>query len=229
MFFLQTNREVFVNLLSKVILILFISFISFGITHAQEKSVSENDLIQNLLDGNQRYVKGEAIHPKQNAQRRKELSKDQNPFAIILSCSDSRVPPEILFDQGLGDLFVIRVAGNIITDEVLGSIEYAVEHLHTGLIIVLGHERCGAVSAAVKGGEAEGHIPSLVKAILPAIKNVDKSSKDLINDSVIANTKYVTEQLKLSQPILAESLKDKHLQIIAARYDLDDGQVHLLK
>src|SRR6059036_1627413 len=106
--------------------------------------------------------------------RREELAKSQHPFAVVLGCSDSRVPPEIVFDQGLGDLFVLRVAGNVINDESLGSIEYAVDHLAVRLIVVLGHQRCGAVKAekdtiAAKG-EAPGHIQSLVTAIKPAVE-----------------------------------------------------------
>lgn len=132
--------------------------------------------MQKLIDGNKRYVEGKFIHPNQSAERRMELSKDQNPFAVILSCSDSRVPPEIIFDQGIGDLFIIRVAGNIISNEVLGSIEYAVEHLDVGLVVVLGHERCGVVSAAVAGGEVHKHISSLVEAILPAVKTAESGT-----------------------------------------------------
>ncbi|HEY4484757.1 MAG TPA: carbonic anhydrase, partial [Nitrospiria bacterium] len=117
-----------------------------------------------LMEGNARYVEGKMLHPNQAADRMGELAKGQHPFAVILGCADSRVPPEIVFDQGLGDLFVLRVAGNIADDAVIGSIEYAVEHLGTTLVFVLGHERCGAVSAAVevvtKGAKVPGHIGS---------------------------------------------------------------------
>jgi carbonic anhydrase len=126
--------------------------------------------LQELMNGNKRYVAAELAHPNQTAARRAEVAKGQDPFAIIVGCSDSRVPPEIIFDQGLGDLFVTRVAGNIVDDVVLGSIEYAAEHLGVPLIVVLGHKRCGAVEAAAKGGDAPVHIRSLVEAIKPAIK-----------------------------------------------------------
>src|SRR5947209_5314090 len=120
-----------------------------------------------LIEGNARYSRHREQHPDETLARRKELQVGQHPFAVVLSCSDSRVPPELVFDQGLGDLFVVRVAGNIAADAVLGSVEYAVEHLGTKLIVVLAHEKCGAITAAVEGGKAPGHLPALVAAIQP--------------------------------------------------------------
>ncbi len=111
-----------------------------------------------LMEGNRRYTRHKAKHPDESLSRRKDLEGTQHPFAVILGSADSRVPPELLFDQGLGDLFVIRVAGNIVDDAILGSIEYAVEHLGAKLILVLGHEKCGAVTAAIEGGAAAGHL-----------------------------------------------------------------------
>ena len=145
-----------------------------------------------------------------------------------MSCSDSRVPPEIIFDQGLGDLFVIRLAGNILDDAALGSLEYAVEHLGVKYIMVLGHERCGAVDAAVKGGEIPGHIGSLVKAIQPAVEKVKNLPGDLLDNAVRANVTMVVQQLKSSGPILEELVKKGDLAIAGARYDLDDGEVKIL-
>ncbi|MFZ5570820.1 MAG: carbonic anhydrase [Thermodesulfobacteriota bacterium] len=182
-----------------------------------------------LLEGNKRYSEGKPIHPNQNAGRRMELAQSQKPFAVILSCSDSRVPPEILFDQGIGDLFVIRIAGNILTAEALGSIEYAVEHLGVSYIMVLGHERCGAVSAAVKGGEAPGHIGSLVKAIQPAVSQANNKPGDVIENAVEANVGIVVQQLKTSVPILKEFVEKSKITVVGARYDLDDGIVAILK
>ncbi len=188
-----------------------------------------SDALQQLIDGNNRYVEAQFRHPHQLAERRMEVAKGQHPFAIILTCADSRVPPEIVFDQGLGDLFVLRVAGNVIDDAVIGSIEYAAEHLGTPLLVVMGHERCGAVDAAVKGGEVPGHIGALVKAISPAVVKARGKAGDLLDNSVRANVEMVTAKLKSSQPILAHLVEDSKLEVIGAYYDLDDGHVHFMK
>jgi carbonic anhydrase len=139
------------------------------------------------------------------------------------------VPPEVIFDQGLGDLFVIRVAGNVLDDIVVGSVEYAAAHLHTPLIVVLGHARCGAVGATVAGGELEGHLPSLAEAIQPAVDQVQGLPGDLVDNAVRANAKMVAEQLKSSHPVLSELVNAGALKIVAARYDLDTGLVELLQ
>ncbi|MEI8348902.1 MAG: carbonic anhydrase [Candidatus Omnitrophota bacterium] len=200
--------------------------ISAGATFAQEGlAVSGEDARQKLFDGNKRYVDAKLSRPNQTAQRRTEVAKGQRPFAAILSCSDSRVPPEIIFDQGLGDLFVIRLAGNVVDDAVLGSLEYAVDHLGIRYIMVLGHERCGAVDATVKGGQIQGHISGIVKAIEPALEKVKNLPGDVLDNAVRANVSMVVQQLKSSGPILEESVKKGALVIDGARYDLDDGKV----
>jgi len=185
--------------------------------------------LQRLLAGNQRYVAKKALHPNQTAERRAEIAKSQHPFAIVLGCSDSRVPPELIFDQGLGDLFVIRVAGNIVDNTVLGSIEYAVEHLHTPLVVVLGHKKCGAVSAAVVGGHAPGHINSLVEAIMPAVERARNRAGDLVENTVRINVDMAVGQLKSSEPILAQLSREGKLMIIGSRYDLDTGAVEIIQ
>ena len=140
--------------------------------------VDPGEALERLMAGNQRYATGYPAHPLQNLERVKEVAKGQHPFAIILSCSDSRVPPEIVFDQGIGDLFVVRVAGNTALEDGIGSLEYAVEHLGARLIVVLGHERCGAVSAAMslqsKPGQEPGNLGVLMRAIYPALKSVSE-------------------------------------------------------
>jgi carbonic anhydrase len=205
---------------------LFILFINITSILAQkENSVSSDSALHKLIEGNKRYIAGEFIHPNQTAERRTEVANSQLPFAVILSCSDSRVPPEIIFDQGIGDLFVIRVAGNVLNDEILGSIEYAVEHLGAQLVVVLGHERCGAVSAAIKGGEIPGHIKSLVDSIMPAVERAKSESGDLLENAVNENVAMVVEKLKSSEPILEHLVTHGDLKIIGARYDLDDGKV----
>ena len=162
----------------------------------------------------------------QAAKRRAELTKSQHPFAVIVSCSDSRVPPEIVFDQRLGDLFVLRVAGNVINDESLGSIEYAVDHLAVRLIVVLGHQRCGAVKAAkdtiAAKGEAPGHIQSLVTAIKPAVEATVNRDLDA---TIEANVKDVVQVLRTSAPILKPKVDSGELRVIGANYSLDTGSV----
>jgi carbonic anhydrase len=159
------------------------------------------------------------------AARRTKLATSQSPYAIIVSCSDSRVGPELVFDQDLGEIFVIRTAGEVLDDPGLGSIEYAVEHLHSPLIVVLGHERCGAVSAAVAGGEAPGHVAALVKAIQPAVQSTKGQAGDPIDIAVRANVRDVVHQLESTAPILSESVHAGHLKIVGAYYDLDTGEV----
>jgi carbonic anhydrase len=164
----------------------------------------------------------------QSLARRKELTAGQHPFAVILGCADSRVAPELLFDQGLGDLFDIRVAGNIVDDAVLGSIEYAVEHLGTKLVVVLGHEKCGAVSAAVEAGTAAGHIKALVAAIRPSVEASAKEPGDRIHNCVIANARRVAQQVRESEPILKDAVEKHLVKVVAADYALDSGKVNLL-
>jgi carbonic anhydrase len=210
-------------------LLLLPVFISTGSTSTESGPAGSNaDSQKKLLDGNKRYVDANLTHPDQTVQRRIDIAKAQHPFAAIVSCSDSRVPPEIIFDQGLGDLFVIRLAGNILDVAALGSLEYAVEHLGVKYIMVLGHERCGAVEATVKGGEAPGHIGSLVKAIKPAVDKVKNKPGDLVDNAVIANVERVVQKLKSSAPILKELVEKGELTITGARYDLDDGKVKIL-
>jgi carbonic anhydrase len=182
-----------------------------------------------LMAGNQRYRKHKEQHPDESLARRTELVAGQHPFAVILGCADSRVPPELLFDQGLGDLFVIRVAGNIVDDAVLGSIEYAVEHLSARLILVLGHEKCGAVSAAVEGGNPVGHLRALVAAIQPSVNAAANSPGDKIHNCVIENARRVARQIRESEPVLKEYIERNGLKVLAADYLLDTGEVRLLE
>jgi carbonic anhydrase len=185
-----------------------------------------------LLEGNKRYLAAEFVHPYALSERRAEVAKGQHPYVAILGCADSRVPPEIVFDQNLGDLFVIRVAGNIANPHVLGSLEYAVEHLGSVLIVVLGHERCGAVRASLSGGHAAGHVGSLVTAIKPAVDLAAKTrpaGEDAYLDlAVRTNVKWVAKGLTEASPILAAYVKAGRLKIQGARYDLDTGEVSLV-
>jgi carbonic anhydrase len=197
--------------------------------HPDQPSVAPAEAISKLKEGNGRYTSGNLQHPGQTTERRTELAKTQHPYAAIVSCSDSRVPPEIVFDQGLGDLFIVRVAGNVINDEGLGSIEYTVDHLGTRLILVLGHQSCGAVQAArdtiAAKGKAPGHIESLVTAIKPA---VETTAKDDLETTIKANVKNVVQALRSSTPILKAEVDSGKIQVVGGYYSLDTGAVTFL-
>ena len=190
--------------------------------------MGQNNTIKKLLEGNQRYITGGALHPNQSFEHRLELAEGQKPIAAILTCADSRVSPEIVFDQGLGDLFVLRVAGNVINDLFVGSLEYAVEHLNVSLLMVLGHSECGAVDATVKGGQPPGHINSLVQAIKPALDRLKKQSPDWVNVVAKENVKIGVERLRTEDPILTARYEEGDIDIIGAFYDLKSGKVSLI-
>jgi carbonic anhydrase len=180
-----------------------------------------------LLQGNQRFQQHRPQYPHQSSARLQEVAQAQQPFATILSCADSRVPAEILFDRGIGDLFDIRVAGNIVTPEVLGSLEYAAVMLTCPLIMVLGHERCGAVTAAVQGEPLPGEMGTFVKAITPAITEIPNLG-DLVEQAVIANIGYQMKQVLQRSPLIAKRVQAEQIKIIGGRYDLDTGKVTLV-
>jgi carbonic anhydrase len=191
--------------------------------------VTADEALAKLMAGNQRYANLKGQHPDESLARRKELRGGQHPFAVIVGCADSRVAPELLFDQGLGDIFVIRVAGNIVDDAILGSIEYAVEHLGTKLIVVLGHENCGAVSAVVEGGAAAGHLIALVMAIQPSVLATAKEPGDKIHNCVVENARRVARQIRQSEPLLKAAVERNGVTVLAADYALDTGKVTLLE
>jgi carbonic anhydrase len=215
------------------------------------------EALSRLKEGNNRFIAGNVQHPhetsderayiakysyenpdaislgmtsEQAAKRRGELTKSQHPFAIILSCSDSRVPPELVFDEGLGDLFIVRVAGNVLNNEGLGSIEYGVDVLGARLILVLGHQSCGAVDAAMKTvaakGKAPGHIQSLVTAIKPVVDATPKADLDTM---IKANVKHVVDGLRSSKPILKAKVDSGDVQVVGGYYTLDTGAVTFLE
>lgn len=197
----------------------------------ETSGITADQALEKLKDGNARFVSGDVEHPNQSAERRAEVVSGQHPFAIIVGCSDSRVPPEIIFDQGIGDIFVVRTAGQVMDDAALGSIEYGAEHLGVPLVVVLGHDSCGAVAATIEGGEAPGHIASLVEAIQPAVDEAKKeaSEEELLNASIDINIKNVVDQLETSEPILSELVKKGELTVVGARYHLDSGEVEILE
>lgn len=191
-------------------------------------NITSDAALQKLMDGNRRYIQQKRTFPDQGRARIVEVAKGQHPFAIVLCCSDSRVVPEILFDQGLGDLFDIRVAGNVLDDAIIGTMEYGVAELGTPLVIILGHERCGAVKAALDGKPVPGKIGSLVAAIKPAVDSIKGQPGDAWDNAVKANVKMNVNKLKQSSPIIAEAVKSGKLKVVGGRYDLDTGTVEMV-
>jgi carbonic anhydrase len=191
-------------------------------------NITPDAALQKLMDGNRRYIQQKRTFPDQSRSRILEVAKGQHPFAIVLGCSDSRVAPEIIFDQGLGDLFEIRVAGNILDDAVVASIEYAAAELGVPLLVILGHERCGAVKAALDGKPVPGHIGSLVAAIKPAVYATKGQPGDAWDNAVRANVKMSVNKLKALSPILAKAVKAGTLKVVGARYDIDSGEVEVI-
>lgn len=194
-----------------------------------EGGLAPDQALARLKEGNQRYISGRMEHPNATPDRRNELSKGQHPFAVVLGCSDSRVPPEIIFDQGLGDLFVIRDAGNVLDNEVLGTVEYAVEHLGSRLVVVLGHEGCGAVTAAVQGVPVSGHIKTVVDSIAPAVKESKSLPGDKVHNCVLANARRSARRLRTTAPILKHLNDTGQLKVVAADYDIATGKVEFLR
>ena len=189
-------------------------------------------VLKELQAGNARFVGGKPNHPDESKARRAELAKGQHPKAAVLGCADSRVPPELVFDEGLGDLFVVRVAGNVADPVDVGSIEYAVEHLGVGLVVVLGHHSCGAVKAtADAGGKAEGNIGAIVSEIAPAVEQAKASpgKEGLVDDAVHVNARRTAGALVERSPVLKKAVEEKKVKIVAAVYDLKTGQVEFEK
>jgi carbonic anhydrase len=194
-----------------------------------QTTTSKEEAVQKLKDGNERFVKGKSVRPNQNLERVKEVAEGQKPFAIIVGCSDSRVPSEIIFDQGLGDLFIVRTAGQVSSYASWGSIEFANAVLGAKVIVVLGHTKCGAVAAACKVPEVPGHIVTLINAIKPAAEQArHQHSGDLVENAVKINVAMEVKQLKGLEPVLAKAVQKGELQIVGAVYDLQTGKVEFL-
>lgn len=196
---------------------------------AQEKppAIDPDSALKRLLEGNKRFVEDK----RQNLQaqlRLQETAAAQFPFASILGCADSRFPAEIVLDQGLGDLFVVRVAGNVASQTAIGSLEFSTAVLGTQLILVIGHERCGAVAAAVEGNPLPGRIGVFVEEIKPAVRRVRNRPGDAVDNSVIANIQYQVERLKEASSILSGLQREGKLKIVGGRYDLDSGELMIV-
>ncbi len=212
----------------------------------QTPTVTAGFALKKLADGNLRFLSNQAEHPRQSSARRKELAAAQHPFAVVLTCSDSRVSPELLFDQGFGDLYVIRNAGNLVSDPVLGSLEHAAGLLHTPLVVVMGHTRCGAVTAALEArngasapaesgkepqgptNELSGHFSGIVEAIQPAVAAASGQFGDPVTNAVVANVRLMVEKIQTSQPYLAGLVQEKKLTVVGALCHIETGKVEFI-
>ena len=189
-------------------------------------SVSADAALAKLKEGNLRFASSEVSQSKPTAARRAETAQEQHPFAIVLGCADSRTAPEIVFDQNIGDLFVVRTAGNLVDEHALGSIEYAVDHLGVRLIVVLGHTRCGAVTAALASDTAPGHVQSLVRDIQPAVKAAKGKDGNVTDIAIAENARLMAAKIR-NEASLGELAKE--VRIISGVYDLDTGKVEWAK
>jgi carbonic anhydrase len=196
-----------------------------------ENVLSPDAALKRLMKGNDRYVEG-VTKRYDFSRERKALSKGQNPFAAVLSCADSRIAPEYCFDAARGDVFVCRVAGNFASDDITASLEYAVQVLNAPLIMVLGHDACGAVDATIKSIKDQttlpGHLPSLVTAISPAVEAVRDLPGDLLENAIRRNVMLNVEKLRAAPPILKSFVDDKKIRVIGGIYRIKSGHVELV-
>ena len=207
------------------------ALLAAGETPKPENVLSPDEALERLKKGNDRYVEGVMKRHDFSAER-EALSSGQNPFAGILSCADSRIAPEYAFDSGRGDLFVVRVAGNFASADGIASFEYAVKFLGTPLLVVLGHDKCGAVDAAIKtvkdGAELPGHLPHLVENIRPAVQKAMSEPGDLLANAIRENVLFNVEDLKTSSPILSHYVADGKVRVVGGIYKLSDGHIEWL-
>ncbi len=227
----MTNKRIFEKIFLLAAFLCLAACLAGAIASEEEAegAISADDAWDILMEGNARFVSGD-VAAKNFPERRAELVSGQSPFVTVVTCSDSRVPPELIFDQGLGDIFVIRVAGNVMDPVVLGSVEYGVEHLHTPLLVILGHSSCGAVTAATQGG-AEGNIESIMTEIEPAVevaRETNLTGSDLVEDAIDENVDLVIKNVLDRSPITKELVEDGKLVILGAKYSLETGEVAVL-
>src|ERR1700688_2583723 len=196
-----------------------------------ENVLTPDAALDRLMAGNRRYIEG-LTRRHDFKHEREALSKGQNPFAAVLSCADSRIAPELCFDTARGDVFVCRVAGNFANDDIVASLEYAVQVLNTPLIMVLGHGACGAVDATIKsikdGTTLPGHLPALVVALRPAVETVKDKPGDLLANAIRSNVALTVDKLKSAAPILKSFVDDKKIRVVGGVYELKTGRVELL-
>jgi len=199
-----------------------------GFLNSLLAQISPDEALTKLMEGNKRFLTGKSIRPNQTIEKVKELASGQKPFAVIVGCSDSRVPNEIIFDQGLGDIFIVRTAGQVSSYASWGSMEFAVTSLGSNLILVLGHTKCGAVAAACAVPEVPGHIVTLINAIKPAAEIAKEMHGDLVENAVRVNVAKQVEQLKNLEPVLSKKVKNGEIKIVGAVYHIENGKVELI-
>jgi carbonic anhydrase len=187
-------------------------------------SIRPDEALERLLDGNRRFADGRPLAPHRDLARLREVEPKQTPFAAVLGCADSRVPVEILFDQGFGDLFPVRVAGNVVSPEIVASLEFGCAVLGAQVLVVLGHSRCGAVKATLDGGAVPGQISALYQHIQPA---VDVARGDL-DTAILANVRNQAALLRRASPVLAAMIRESTLRIVGAVFDLASGRVSVV-
>jgi carbonic anhydrase len=212
-------------------LVCWLGALAAALTRADAPStVSAEEALKLLQEGNQRFVDGKlkSVTSNELAQRRTELAQGQKPFAIVVCCSDSRVGPEIVFDQELGNLFVVRTAGEVLDMAGIGSIEYAVAHLRSPLLLVLGHEHCGAVGAAVAEAKEPGHIAGVINAIAPAVARTKSDPGDRLQNAIRANVQDVVARLQDTGPVISAAVKSGRLKVTGALCSLKTGKVELV-
>jgi carbonic anhydrase len=220
-------KSISIVMFSSYIILLLVAGFAFNPKHT-DVALSPLEI---LIKGNNRFSQMQPVHPHESKKRVQEISSAQHPIAAVVCCSDSRVPPELIFDQGLGDLFVVRTAGNLIGGLEIGSIEYAVEHLGVKLIVVMGHKQCGAIKAFAAGGEVPGHIKDIVDSIKAEseIRCIAKDEKDHFDDFIKGNILHGINQLQNQSVIIKEKIKTGELTIIGSCYDLEKGVAELIK
>ena len=224
---LATRRELLCGTVGAIATLGFVGEPTYSSTPSA-KAATPNDALTRLIAGNRRYASAHQTHPDQSLRRRHELATGQHPFAMVLGCVDSRVPPEIIFDQGLGDLLTVRTAGEVLDSAVIGSLAYGVEELHIPLLIVLGHQHCGAVGAAVEFARTHSplspHVMKIVDEIGPAVPTSELGRADCVERAVAANVHRVCGQLATDAE-LAPIVRANQLRIVGARFVLDTGKV----
>ncbi|MBN2478883.1 MAG: carbonic anhydrase [Parachlamydiales bacterium] len=206
---------------------LILPLIFFSSCDQKKTKISSKQALQRIIDGNKRYVNNKSLHPNRNEERRKEISSKQSPYAVIVGCADSRVAPEIIFDEGLGDLFVVRVAGNIVGPIELESIEYSAIYLNSIIILVLGHENCGAVNAVIQDTTTD--IQEIAKLIKPAVQEAKESQTNNLLEASIKNNALNMKSFLEQSPNIKQLIQDKKIEVHAAYYNLKTGLIELLE
>lgn len=195
--------------------------------------ISPQEALEKLIEGNKRFANGDSQHPNRCDETKNALLKQQKPFVAVLSCSDSRVPVEIIFDAGLGDIFAVRTAGHVLSKEVMGSLEYAIRTLGVKLIMILGHENCGAIRTAVETYQNKGYdelsenLQSILNHIYPAIEQTVCENDDFLNSAVKSNINYQLEDLKKKDDYIKQKVENGEIKLVGAMYSLATGKVEI--